>query len=149
MFLLNLSLPVTSHCWISIKHDTSLYCFCRHNTQHPHSTCSRVQALLVHVWWIYIYLYFVVYICMFKNIVSVSADYRFTFILCVLLVAAMNYAGSLLVLGMSESSFFMIDVNILDVSIIITNAVFLHLQTIKSKFMCLLECLLVLKMMTM
>lgn len=74
---------------------------------------------------------------MFKNIVSVSADYRLTFIFCVLLVAAMNYAGSLLVLGMAESSFFTIDENILDVSIIITNAVLLHLQKMKSKFMCL------------
>lgn len=148
MFLLNLSLPVTSHCWISIKHDTSLHCFCRHNTQHPHSTCSCVQALLVHMWWIYTYLYFVVYICTFKNIVTVSADHRWTVILCVLLVGAMNYSGSLLVFGMSESSFFVIDVNVLDVSVIITNAVLLHLQKMKYKFMHLWECLLVLKMMT-
>jgi len=38
----------------------------------------------------------------------------------------------------------MIDVNILDVSIIIMNAVLLHLRKIKSKFICLWECLLVL-----
>jgi len=49
---------------------------------------------------------------------------------------------------MSERSFFMIYVNTLDVSIIITNAVLLHLRKIKSKFMHLWECLLVLKMMT-
>jgi len=47
----------------------------------------------------------------------------------------MNYAGSLLVFGMSESSFFVIDVNVLDVSVIITNAVLLHLQKMKYKFM--------------
>jgi len=46
----------------------------------------------------------------------------------------MNYEGSLLVFGMAEGSFFMMDVNVLDVSVIITNAVLLHLQKIKSKF---------------
>lgn len=56
----------------------------------------------------------------------------------------MNYAGSLIVFRMSESSFFMIDVNILDVSITITNAVLLHLLKIKYNRG---ECLLVLKMM--
>jgi hypothetical protein len=55
--------------------------------------------------------------------------------LSVLLVGAMHYAGPLLVFGMSESSFFMFDVNILDVSVIITNAVLLQLRKIKSKFM--------------
>jgi hypothetical protein len=114
---------VTSHCWISIKHDTSLHCFCRHNTQHPHSTCSCVQALLVLLWWIYTYLYFVVNICMFKNRVIASADNKWTVILCVLLMEAMNYAEPLLNFGMSKSSFFIIDVNNLDVYVIITIAV--------------------------